>query len=97
MNTATIQETTNGARRRWVTAALAAGAAVLVPLAVAGTVAAQPADPPPWSVCAHRHHAAAADLGPLLPVDYDPPEEVKAVLLGHAEVGTDCSIYDLPV
>jgi hypothetical protein len=95
-NTPTHQRNT-GARLRRLAAALAAGAAGLVPLAGAGSVAAQPSDPPPWSVCAYRHHAAAADLGPLLPVNYDPPDELEAVLLGHVEVGTDCSIYDLPV
>ena len=94
MHTTSTHETSVRTRRRRFATALAASVVIA---GGAGTVAAQPADPPPWSVCEHRGHPVAADLGPLLPVNYEPPPEVVAVLLGQVGVGTDCSIYDLPV
>jgi hypothetical protein len=74
-------------------------------LAMAATAAAttaeaaprQPDDPPTWAECAYRDHPAAADLGPILPVNLVPPPDAQAVLRGEVAVGTDCSIYDLPV
>lgn len=94
MITTATNERPTRARRRPVAAALAV---TIATVAATGTASAQPADPPPWSVCEHRDHPIAADLGPLLPVNYDPPAEVKAVLLGQVGIGTDCSIYDLPL
>lgn len=58
---------------------------------------AAPDTPPPWTHCAYADHPLAADLGPLVPAFTTAAAEVQAVLLGQSTVGTDCSIYDLPV
>jgi len=84
-------------RRRRIGAAIAIAVGTV---GIGGTAGAQaleePTDPPSWTVCEYRDVPAAVDLGPLLPVDYDPPEPVKRILHGEIDVGTDCSIYDLP-
>lgn len=69
-------------------AALIAGSAV---------VSADPALLPPFHACQLDGHPPAADLVPLLSPFEDPGAEVRAVLMGEVSVGTNCSIYKLPV
>lgn len=65
--------------------------------ATVGTGSAINATAPPWSHCAYADHPAAADLGPLIPAYHTPPADVQSVLIGTTAVGTDCSIYELPI
>lgn len=94
----TTRPTTTSRRRRRIGAAIAVAVGTV---GIGGTAGAQvvdgPSEPPAWTVCEYRHVPAAVDLGPLLPVTHDPPEPVKRILLGEIDVGTDCSIYDLPI
>lgn len=83
--------TTNGRNHKHI------ALAIVTTIAAIATGSAAAADPPPWEQCAYRDHPAAADLGPLVPSYTPVPAEVQAVLLGDISVGTDCSIYDLPV
>lgn len=94
MNTTPIQTTDKKRRTGARLIIVAATAAITLS---AGSVAAGPTNPPPWSQCVYAHLPVAASLGGLLPVDYDPPAATKAALLGEIAAGTDCSIYDLPV
>ena len=76
----------------------AGGLAISVAAIIAsGSLQAGAEAPPPWTHCAYADHPAAADLGPLLPTHHRPSAGVRAVLLGDVVVGTDCSIYELPV
>ena len=93
MNTTPTIHNNNRRRGPIATALIATGAAIIS----VGTVAAAQTDPPPWNECAYSHHPVAADLVPLVPGNTPVSPEVQAVLLGQVAVGTDCSIYDLPV
>jgi hypothetical protein len=62
-----------------------------------GNLAAATTDIPPWKQCAYRDYPVAADAGAVLPWNAEVSDDLRAVLLGEAGVGTDCSIYDLPV
>ena len=93
MTTTTTTTRTTARRRR---------TAAIVTLALAGSVvavgtAAAHHDPPPWSVCAFRDHPVAADIVPQMASTSPVSDELRAVLNGETAVGTDCSIYDLPV
>ncbi len=94
MNTTTTTIHTNNRKRGPIAATLIATVAAA---ASVGAVAAAQSDPPPWSQCDYSHHPVAADLGPLVPGNTPVSPEVQAVLIGQVAVGTDCSIYDLPV
>lgn len=94
MNTTSIKKNVKKRRTGVRLAVIASTAAITLST---GSVAAGPTDPPPWSQCAYAHLPVAAGVGGILPVDYDPPAETKAALLGEVAVGTDCSIYDVPV
>jgi len=80
--------------RRSITAAVVA---IVASIALGGTAVGAQNDPPPWTQCVYRNLPIAVDLGGILPVNYVPPIETQRALLGEIKVGTDCSIYDLPV
>lgn len=94
MHTSSI--TAPNRHRHSITAAVTVVAAICLGGAVHATDRTPPIDPPPWSQCAYRDLPAAVDLGSLLPTNFDPSADIKAVLLGSITVGTDCSIYDSP-
>ena len=93
MDTDTNRCTTS--RRPALGLTLAAGL-TLAWLGGAAAAAADADDLPTYEQCQLIDHPAAADLGPLLPTHHEPAIGVQAVLLGEREVGTDCSIFDLP-
>jgi len=80
-------------RRRLLAITVVTGCSVV---ALGGAAIAATEDPPPFEQCRFSDHPAAADLGPLIPSNIVPSEEVLAVLRGEVIVGTDCSAYDLP-
>lgn len=88
MNSTSIPSRT---RKRVVVAAL------VIASSVAGSAAAAQAHPPEWDECVYRDLPVAASVGGILPVNLVPPPETQAALRGEIAVGTDCSIYDLPV
>lgn len=88
----TTTPTTSRTRER-----IAVAAAVVAATIAAGSLAAAQPHPPGWDHCAYRDHPIAADLGGILPINFAPPPETQAALRGEVAVGTDCSIYDLPV
>jgi hypothetical protein len=87
-----------GHRRRSAVRRISLGLAIACgAVAAAGSNHVSADEPPPWSHCKFADHPPAADLGPLLPAQSQPPAEVVAVLVGDVAVGTDCSVYDRPV
>ena len=76
---------------------LAVAAVAVASSVAAGSAAAARGAPPEWEQCAHRDLPVAAGIGGILPVNVVPPPETEAALRGEIAVGTDCSIYELPV
>jgi hypothetical protein len=100
--------TTNyhSARRTTRSAALLSAVTVAAVMSAPSPVDAQAATesatadraaPPAWSTCRFDDLPIAADLGAILPSDATLPPNALAALHGEIEVGTDCSLYDLPV
>ena len=75
-----------------VVAAMAIASSVAI-----GNGAVAQTDLPDWDQCVYRDLPIAASVGGILPVNMGPPPETRAALRGEVAVGTDCSIYDLPV
>jgi len=90
--------TTSGRLARGVLALATAG----VLATSAGQTSAQPAGPPDRhtmieileEVCERFNHPVSADLGAVLPSNYEVRGRMIEILHGRVHAGTDCSVFE---